>query len=134
VIRLLAATIALLGLAIGCGEHKPSTDQPRAKVFELAIYPLERLGYIGTGSSLREIDRDTLQPRTRRGLRLGGYVHQHVVSPDREEAAFGIDFGELVFVDLVELQVRDRLRLGDVDWLVRPIGWPRPDLLNALGC
>jgi hypothetical protein len=134
VIRLLAATIVLLGIAVGCGEHKPSTDQSQAKVFELANYPLERLGYIGTGSSLREIDPNTLQPRARRGLRLGGYVHRFVVSPDREEAAFGIDFGELVFLDLVELQVRDRLKLGDVDWLVRPIGWPRPDLLFALGC
>ena len=133
-IRLLAATIVLLGIAVGCGGHEPSADPSRTKVFELASYPVERLGYIGTGSSLREIDPDTLQPRTRRGLRLGGYVHELVVSPDREEAAFGIDFGELVFVDLSELQVRDRLKLGDVDWLVRPIGWPRPDLLYALGC
>jgi hypothetical protein len=134
VIRLLAATIVLLGIAVGCGGHEPGADPPRTKVFELANYPLERLGYIGIGSSLREIDPDTLQPRTRRGLRLGGYFDQFVLSPDRGEAAFGINFGELVFVDLAELHVRDRLKLGDVDWLVRPIGWPRPDLLYALGC
>ena len=133
-IRLLAAMIALLGLAAGCGGHEPSADPPSTKVFELADYPLERLGYIGTGSSLREIDPDTLQPRTHRGLRLGGYVHRLVISPDREEAAFGIDFGELVFVDLGEMKLRDRLKLGDVDWLVFPIGWPRRDLLYTLGC
>jgi hypothetical protein len=135
VIRLLAATIGLLGLAVGCGEHKPSADQPRAKVFELAIYyPLERQGYIGTGTSLREIDPDTLAPLTRHGLRLGGNSEGLAFSPDRREAAFGIDFGEVVFVDLRDMRVRDRLRLGKVDWLVRPIGWPRRDLLYALGC
>ena len=132
--RLLAATVLLLGIAVGCGGQEPSADRPQAKVLELANYPLERLGYIGTGSSLREIDPDTLRPRTRRGLRLGGSVHQLVVSPDREEAAFGIDFGELVFVDLRTMKLRDRLKLGDVDWLVRPVGWPRPNLLYALGC
>lgn len=133
-IRLLAAAVLLLGMAVGCGAHEPSADRPQAKVFELASYPLERQGYIGTGSSLREIDPDTLRPHTRRGLRLGGYAERFVVSSDRREAAFGLNFGELVFADLAELKLRDRLKLGDVDWLVRPIGWPRPDLLFALGC
>lgn len=134
VLRRLVAVVASVGIAAGCGGHAPSAEEPAAKVFELAIYPLERQGYVGTGSSLREIDPDTLQPRTRRGLRLGGHAQRFVVSSDREEAAFGIDFGELVFVDLGDMKLRHRLRLGDVDWLVRPIGWPRRDLLFGLGC
>jgi hypothetical protein len=134
VIRRLAVAIALVGIAVGCGEQSASADQPRTKVFELADYPLDREGWIGTGSSIREIDPDTLQPLTRRGLRLGGNSEGLVFSPNRSEAAFGIDFGELVFVDLPKMELRGRLRLGSPDWLVRPIGWPRPDLLYALGC
>jgi hypothetical protein len=134
VIRLLAATIALLGLAVGCGGHKPTADHPRAKVFELGIYWYETERWEGTGSSIREIDPDTLAPLTKHGLRLGGSSQGLAFSPDRREAAFGMDFGELVFVDLRDMRVHDRLRLGKVDWLVRPISWPRRDLLYALGC
>jgi hypothetical protein len=130
----LALAIALAGIAAGCGGQTPSQDQPRTKVFELATYPLDREGWIGTGSSIREIDPDKLQPLTRRGLRLGGNAEGLVFSPGRNEAALGIDFGELVFVDLGKMELRARLRLGSPDWLVRPIGWPRPDLLYALGC
>jgi hypothetical protein len=134
VIRFLAATVALLGIVVGCGGQKPSADQAPTKVFELADYPFERAGWIGTGSSIREIDPDTLQPRTRKGLRLGGYSGPLVFSPDRSKAAFGINFGELVVVDLREMRLIDRLRLGTHDLIVRPVGWPRPDLLFALGC
>ena len=61
----------------------------RPKVFELTNYPLERLGYIGTGSSLRAIDPETLTPLTKHGLRLGGYSNGLVLAHDRREAAFG---------------------------------------------
>ena len=132
-IRLVAA-LALAALASGCGEQRSSADQPATKSFELAEYPFEREGYYGIGSSIREIDPDRLEPLTRRGLRLGGYANQFVVSPDRTEAAFGVDFGELVLVDLAKLTLRDRLRLGKPDLVVRPVGWPRPDLLFTLGC
>ena len=68
------------------------------------------------------------------GLRLGGYTERWVFSPDRREAAFGLEFGELVIVDLPKMELRARLRLGNPDVIVRPIGWPRPDLLFALVC
>ena len=133
-IRLLAAMIMLLGIAVGCGEHKPSVDKPREKVFELGIYWYQTEQWEGTGSSIREIDPDTLAPLTEHGLRLGGSSQGLAFSPDRRGAAFGIDFGEMVFVDLGKLKLRARLKLGNVDWLVRPIAWPRRDLLYALGC
>jgi hypothetical protein len=100
----------------------------------MAIYPLDRDGWVGTGSSIRQIDPDTLEPVTRRGLRLGGYSERLALSPDREQAAFGIDFGELVFVDLSKMEVKARLRLGSPDLIVRPIGWARQDLLYVLSC
>jgi hypothetical protein len=125
---------ALVAVALGCAEHGQRAQTRGTNVFELANYPFERRGYEGLGSSIREIDPNTLAPRTRRGLRLGGYTERWVFSPDRREAAFGLEFGELVIVDLPKMELRARLRLGSPDVIVRPIGWPRPDLLFALVC
>ena len=134
--RRVALMSALIAIAAGCGEPGSSrqSDAHGQKVFELATYPFQRSGYEGIGSSIREIDPATLQPLTRHGLRLGGYADRWVFSPDRREAAFGLEFGELVIVDLTKMQLRSRLRLGSPDLIVRPIGWPRPDLLLALVC
>src|SRR2546423_848496 len=82
VMRWLALAGVLAGIAVGCGGNSPGAHRPTTKVFELADYPFEREGYLGTGSSIREIEPDTLEPVTRRGLRLGAYVNRFTFSPD----------------------------------------------------
>jgi hypothetical protein len=39
-----------------------------------------------------------------------------------------------VLVDLGRMKLRARLQPASVEWDVRPVAWPRPDLLVALGC
>lgn len=132
--RCLAVAMALVGIAVGCSGERPSEERPQTKVFEMAIYAIDGDPYLGFGSSVRQVDPDTLEPVTRRGLRLGGYSWRLALSPDREQAVFGIDSGELVFVDLPKMEVEARLRLGSPDLIVQPIGWPRRDLLYVLSC
>ena len=132
--RYVAIAIALVGIAVGCSGEGPPDERPGKKVFEVAVYPLDRDGWVGTGSSIREIDPDTLEPVTRHGVRLGGYSERLALSPDREQAVFGIDFGELVFVDLRNVRVRARLKVGSNDLVVSPIGWPRKELHYVLVC
>ena len=131
----LACLSAFGAVASGCGsQNEQRSVPPPTKVFELADYALNRRGYTGTGSSLRRIDPSTLRPLTRRGLRLGGWSYFRTLSPDRRAAAFGLEFGEVVFVDLATERITGRVWMGDPDLSVHPIGWPRPDLLVAHTC
>lgn len=105
-------------------------------MFELARYPDARGGFIGTSSSIRRVDPDTLRPLTNRGLHLPDGVAAPVLSPDGERAAFGGEtFGELIVVDLARMRVAKPLEVtAPAPVSVFPIGWPRQHLLVAHTC
>jgi hypothetical protein len=132
----MARRVALLTLILVLPACDGADAEPPARetVLEFAVYPFVRNGYEGSGTSLRPIDPETLRPLRRRGLRLGGWVDGHRFSPDRRRAAFGLAFGELVFVDMPTLTLRARMVLGSPEVEVYPVGWPREDLLIAVAC
>lgn len=132
----MARRVVLLPLILVLAACSGTEAEPPARetVLEFAVYPFVRSGYTGSGTSLRPIDPETLRPLRRRGLRLGGWVDGHRFSPDRRRAAFGLAFGELVFVDMATLTLRARMVLGSPEVEVHPVGWPREDLLIAVAC
>lgn len=127
------ASALLLGLvAAGCAgeDRRAHPALSGSRVFEFASYS----GCCAAGASLRLIDPSTLQPRTRRGLRLGNYVSGWELSPDRRTAAFGLNSGEIVLVDLARPRVTGRIRVGEPEREVGIVSWRRRDLLVATTC
>jgi hypothetical protein len=103
---------------------------PQGHVFELAHYPFSGRGYVGTGSSIREIDPETLRPVERHGLRIGDATYGPVAAPDAQRVAFGADvFGEVTIVDMRRRRIVGRIAVARIGFGVEPIGWPSPHLL-----
>jgi hypothetical protein len=125
VVVLLVATFLVSG-ATGARVHE--------RFFEYTDYPVIRRGLEGTGNSIRPIDPDSLRP-LRRGLRLGAAAASiPVASPDGRRGAVGLNFGELVIVDMQRLRLTLRLQLASPGAEVNVITWPRPDLIVTLVC
>jgi hypothetical protein len=57
-----------------------------------------------------------------------------IASPDGRTAAVGLNFGELVIVDMQRLRLTLRMELASPSANVNVITWPRPDLLVTLVC
>jgi hypothetical protein len=125
--RLALLVVLIAAVVAGAAE----AQEGQSRLFEFAKYPYAARGYVGSGTSLRPIDADTLRPLRPRGLRIGDAEYGPVAAPDGRQVAFGSEiFGQVRVVDM------SRLRLTRVfgvkkktDWGVDPIGWPSPRLL-----
>ena len=103
---------------------------PQSNVFELAHYPFAGRGYVGSGSSIREIDPETLTPVERHGLRIGDATYGPVDAPDGSRVAFGADvFGNVTIVDMRRRRIVRRIEVARTGFGVEPIGWPSANLL-----
>ena len=103
---------------------------PGTHVFELATYPFAARGYVGSGSSIRPIDPQTLRPLRRHGLRIGDATYGPVYAPDGGRLAFGAeDFGEVTIVDMRRSAIERRIAVAPTGFGVEPVGWPTAHLL-----
>ena len=104
---------------------------PQGHVFELAHYPFSGRGYVGSGSSIREIDPETLRPIERHGLRIGDATYGPVDAPDAQRVAFGADvFGEVTIVDMRRRRIVRRIEVARTGYGAQPVGWPSAHVLT----
>jgi hypothetical protein len=111
----------------------------------LAQQPAELIGfdtYMAPGDAfeatrLVKLDPETLRPVNRRGLKLGDAAAGGVLGPDgRTYAVGGINYGELILVDLKRLKrvvtIAVQPSHGAEDIEVDVAAWPRPHCLIAV--
>lgn len=137
--RARAAIVGLLLVAGACtsgdgsrpaaGLPTPTTEPPEPRVIAFSDYLQRRLSFYA--DEVIALDPETLE-RIGTPLRLGDAVTTPVVDPDERLVALGgYNFGKVIFVDPVSLEVR-----GKVEVAPRPsyeevyaVAWPEPGSL-----
>jgi hypothetical protein len=121
------------GLLTSCGGARDARPPAQLIGFDTYMAPADAF----EATRLVKLDPETLRPLPGRGLKLGDAATSGALGPDgRTYAVGGVNYGELILVDLLHLRRIARVRVqpprGGNDIEVDVVSWPRPHLLLAL--
>jgi len=128
-----AALAVVASLLTSCGGAHDARPPVQLIGFDTYMAPANAF----EATRLVKLDPETLRPRPGRALKLGDAAAYGALGPDgRTYAVGGVNYGELILVDLLHLRRIAKVRVqpspnGD-DIEVDVVSWPRPHLLLAV--